>query len=104
MLLFPNLGGGPERLLTSSQSPSSVQGTNRPSPAREGGRKKSRVKEPGVLEEESRGGRDLVEAATKSGTWSDVVRGRDVRDVSGKVAFQRLLKKTRSSLARMGGV
>jgi hypothetical protein len=43
-----------------------------------------------------------VEAVRRSGTWSEVVLVQEEREVFGRVLFQALLKKARSSLARTG--
>lgn len=39
-----------------------------------------------------------VEAVRRSGTWSEVVLVQEEREVFGRVLFQALLKKARSSL------
>lgn len=44
-----------------------------------------------------------VEAATSRGQWSEVVRGREERDESGKRESHSTLKNARSSRARVGG-
>jgi hypothetical protein len=60
------------------------------------------MQQPGALELEGLGFRNGCIYGARSGTWSEVVRVRDVRVVLGNKVLKALLIRARSSRVRVG--